>query len=458
MSIQPVFEPKRTKSRCTVCHAECPGIVSQLGNDIVMDRTCTIHGHQQFRIGTSRFYWTSHGQPSNASCGGSTCCSGDGKNVGTLGNNALHPTDIIEQLSSCTALIDIVDSCNLPCPTCYAASPIGTGDNLKYVPFNEVVQRVQGVIDRKGKIELLQLSGGEPTLHPDFFKILLWAFDNPGIDHVLVNTNGVRIATDDKFVQEFKQVLRPKKVRLYLQYDGPQEAGQKTLRGSDLRHIRIRAIERCAEIGLSLHLAMTVNHENFPYLWDALLFGTKYPHILGISFQPMFLSGRSTGKSLEQPITSGDIVIGLIDQSQGHMIDDDFTPLPCGDPNCQIVSGLARIDGQLIPVVRLIDKANINKVLHNKIDFDIEALKTCGCEDQPLAEFLKDQVLLPSYGFFIFIKPFMDARTWDQDRIDRCCTHVIRPDGKLDSFCRYYSGFPDTVPEVRKGLALSVVS
>ena len=48
-----------------------------------------------------------------------------------------------------------------------------------------------------------------------------------------------------------------------------------------------------------------------------------------------------------------------------------------------------------------------------------------------------------SHTFRLFIKPFMDAWTWDQDRIDRCCTHVIRPDGKLDSFCRYYSGFPD---------------
>jgi uncharacterized radical SAM superfamily Fe-S cluster-containing enzyme len=41
------------------------------------------------------------------------------------------------------------------------------------------------------------------------------------------------------------------------------------------------------------------------------------------------------------------------------------------------------------------------------------------------------------------IKPFMDAWNWDDHRIQRCCTHVIRPDGKLDSFCRYYSGFQD---------------
>jgi uncharacterized radical SAM superfamily Fe-S cluster-containing enzyme len=70
-------------------------------------------------------------------------------------------------------------------------------------------------------------------------------------------------------------------------------------------------------------------------------------------------------------------------------------------------------------------------------------LARCGCESEPLGSLLKNLELKPSMTFRIMVKPFMDARTWDQDRIDRCCTHVIRPDGKLDSFCRYYSGFPD---------------
>ena len=32
--------------------------------------------------------------------------------------------------------------------------------------------RIQSVIARKGKIEILQLSGGEPTLHPEFFELV----------------------------------------------------------------------------------------------------------------------------------------------------------------------------------------------------------------------------------------------------------------------------------------------
>jgi len=51
--------------------------------------------------------------------------------------------------------------------------------------------------------------------------------------------------------------------------------------------------------------------------------------------------------------------------------------------------------------------------------------------------------LRSSMAFRIMIKPFMDASSWDEHRIQRCCTHVIRPDGRLDSFCRYYSGFAD---------------
>jgi hypothetical protein len=37
----------------------------------------------------------------------------------------------------------------------------------------------------------------------------------------------------------------------------------------------------------------------------------------------------------------------------------------------------------------------------------------------------------------ISIKPFMDAWTYDQDRIDQCCVHVLDTDGNPVSFCEY---------------------
>src|SRR5688500_19980019 len=43
--------------------------------------------------------------------------------------------------------------------------------------------------------DIVQISGGEPTIHPDFFAVLDAARRRP-IRHLMVNTNGVRIARD----------------------------------------------------------------------------------------------------------------------------------------------------------------------------------------------------------------------------------------------------------------------
>ena len=112
------------------------------------------------------------------------------------------------------------------------------------MPLEGLQRRIQGVIDRKGGIEILQLSGGEPTLHPRFFELVDWIQSNSGIDYLLLNTNGVRIAHDDDFLAGLERVVRRGKFQLYLQFDGVQLEGQHSLRGADLRATRRRAIER----------------------------------------------------------------------------------------------------------------------------------------------------------------------------------------------------------------------
>lgn len=132
-------------------------------------------------------------------------------------------SDPLEKLSTCLALIEIVDSCNLACPTCFADSPVSR--QVDCVSIDDFKQRVDGVIERKGEIEILQLSGGEPTIHPQFFELLEWAQTHPSIGYVLINTNGVRFARDPQFAATFEARYRRGKVQLYLQYDGPQEGG-----------------------------------------------------------------------------------------------------------------------------------------------------------------------------------------------------------------------------------------
>lgn len=444
---------KRTTSRCPVCHAPCPAEVWRTGSipaRVLLKRLCPAHGEASVCLASdARFYWLAKGRPENACCAGGaaspgTCCAADGSNVGTLGRNA-HPGDavgVMEKLSTCLALIEIVHSCNLACPTCYADSPPGAAAREDAVPLADLQRRIQGVIDRKGGIEILQLSGGEPTLHPQFFELLRWLHAQPGIDYVLLNTNGVRVAHDDAFARELAATFRLGRFQLYLQFDGPQAAGQEFLRGADLRATRERCLERCREMKLPVTLAMTVTPENLPFLWEAIEFGLRWPNVRGISFQPLFGSGRVPASKAAR-LNTADIILAAVAQSAGQLRFEDFTPLPCGDPNCATIGYLLKLDGQVRSVSDFIDFANVQDFLGTKVRYRLEDLMKCGCESEPLGDLLKQFELDETHTFRLFIKPFMDAWTWDEDRIDRCCTHVIRPDGKLDSFCRYYSGFAD---------------
>ncbi len=462
---------KRTTSRCPLCRTACPAEVWKVNGTpakVFLKRTCPEHGEASVCIASdARFYWIAKGSPENSCCGGNTaCCSATGQSVGTLGRNARSHGDApFETLATCLALIEIVRSCNLPCPTCYASAPLGHGDNVDAVPLDELKKRIQGVIDRKGGIEILQLSGGEPTLHPQFFELVEWAKAHEHIDYLLLNTNGVRLANDVGFTRRLGEVFAKGGLQIYLQFDGVQEEGQKFLRGADLRALRERAIAHCAAANLPMTLAMTVTPDNLPRLWDAIAFGLAYENIHGITFQPMFGSGRvpeqlrvsrfgfrvvangaasqleTRNPKVETRLNTADILLAAVAQSTGQLRFDDFTPLPCGDPNCATIGYLIRHDGRTHSISDFVDFTKLQGFLQDKVHYTLEDLARCGCENQPLGDLLKRMEVKSSMAFRIMVKPFMDAWTWDQDRIDRCCTHVIRPDGKLDSFCRYYAGF-----------------
>ena len=449
---------KRTTSRCPTCHRPCPAEVVKVAGfpaKVFLRRVCPEHGEAVACVASdARFYWLAQGKPENARCdcppsaATAACCPAEGARFGTLGRNA-QPGDalgVMEKLATCLCQIEVVHSCNLACPTCYADSPAGAGAHVNAVPLDDLQRRIQGVVDRKGGIEILQLSGGEPTLHPQFFELLAWLQAHPQIDYVLLNTNGVRITHDDAFAHQLAGAFRYGKFQLYLQFDGVQEAGQQFLRGADLRETRQRCLERCRDIKLPVTLAMTVTPENLPFVWETIDFGLRWPNVRGVCFQPMFLSGRVPGtaaQSLPQRLNPADILLAAVGQSGGQLRFEDFTPLPCGDPNCATIGYLLKVNGAVRSVSEFLDFTQTQDFLSTKVRYRLEDLMKCGCESTLLGDLLKQFELDETHTFRLFIKPFMDALTWDEDRIDRCCTHVIRPDGKLDSFCRYYSGFAD---------------
>ena len=132
-------------------------------------------------------------------------------------------------------------------------------------------------------------------------------------------------------------------------------------------------------------------------------------------------------------LNTADLILAAVEQAAGRLRFEDFTPLPCGDPNCATIGYLLKIGGTTRSVSDFIDFGKVQGFLRDKVRYRLEDLMKCGCDSEPLGELLKQFELDESHTFRLLINPFMDAATWDEDRIDRCCTHVIRPDGKLDS-------------------------
>lgn len=85
--------------------------------------------------------------------------------------------------------------------------------------FSLTTEEVEALLDdfvrTEGNPEVVQFSGGEPTIHPQIFDFVKAAFVR-GIPFVMINTNGKRIAHDDCFLEQLVEV-RPS---LFFQFDG----------------------------------------------------------------------------------------------------------------------------------------------------------------------------------------------------------------------------------------------
>ncbi len=376
----------------------------------------------------SDFFWTKEE--------GSECCT-NGQCSSSMGTNAVNA----QQLHTCTMLVELVEGCNMSCPTCYADSPQTTVEHSKPLDFELFKKNVLKRLDEQGRIDIIQLSGGEPTLHPQFFEIVDWCAKEERIADVLLNTNGIKI-NDSEFLKQLVAVAPIGRFSVYLQFDGMDEDGQIELRAGDFRKVRERAIEALTTNNIPVCLTMVVTQKNLKSVWKTVARSIENPLIKWVTFQPEFITGRNDlHKLIEDPISVADIIHSLADPSGGVMTLKSFMPLPCSHPNCGTIGFLVKVNNEWHSVSEIVDLNQYTDFIKDKMNIDIDQIVpgSCGCDDFPLDELLKQFGINKEDVKMIFIKPFMDNRSWDEDRIKSCCTHVLLPDGTLDSFCRHYA-------------------
>jgi uncharacterized radical SAM superfamily Fe-S cluster-containing enzyme len=249
---------------------------------------------------------------------------------------------------SCLSLLEICDACNLTCPICYAGS--GT-HRSEFKPLEQVERMLDAIVANELKPDIVQVSGGEPTIHPQFFEILDAAKRRP-IQHLMVNTNGIRIAQDEAFAERLATYMP--RFELYLQWDSLKREPLMQLRGADLRGIREKALDRLNKLGISTTLVVTVARGvNDDELGGLVDFALQQPCVRGITFQPIQQAGRTLGYDRAQHrLTLTEVRRRILEQTS-NLRAEDLIPVPC-HPDSLAMAYALKIGGTVVPLTGLI--------------------------------------------------------------------------------------------------------
>jgi len=250
---------------------------------------------------------------------------------------------------SCLSLIEICDYCNLRCPVCYAESG---PERQSFRSLEQIERMLDAVVRNEGRPDVVQISGGEPSMHPDFFRILDLAKQRP-IRHLMVNTNGIRIAQDEEFVRRLASYMPD--FELYLQFDSFEREPLMQLRGADLRSIRQRAIDRLNAHGISTTLVVTVKKGlNDTEIGKVIDFALQQPCVRGVTFQPIQDAGRNQDYDPARDRLTLTAVRRKILEQTSVFRPEDMIPVPC-HPDSLAMAYALKVNEKVVPLTGLID-------------------------------------------------------------------------------------------------------
>ncbi len=325
--------PRTVETLCPQCAAVIVGRHFVADGEVWTEKTCPEHGHVRDRISPdpllySKASWWSYeehpGQQHPQVTGGERCPSDCG-----LCNQHLS--------SACLAQIDLTNRCNMRCPICFANS--GAAGYVAEPDCDEIVRQLRVLRElRPTPCTAIQFTGGEPTIHPDFLRIVSTARDM-GFSHIQIATNGLRIADADFARSAADAGLHT----LYLQFDGVgEECYRETRNYPGIWEKKLAAIENCRATGMKVCLVPTIlRGVNDDQVGEIFHFArTNADVVSAISYQPVSFTGRiDRDERLARRYTLGDLAHDIADASGASCLRDMF-PLSIVVPLAQILEAL----------------------------------------------------------------------------------------------------------------------
>jgi uncharacterized radical SAM superfamily Fe-S cluster-containing enzyme len=363
---------------------------------------------------------------------------------------------------SCLSLVEICDYCNLRCPVCYAASG---PERQQFRDLKQIETMLDAVVRNEGHPDVVQLSGGEPTVHPDFFEIVEMAKARP-IRHLMVNTNGVRIAQEEEFARRLADYKEDFEV--YLQFDSFERDPLMQLRGADLRRIREDALEKLNRYNISTNLVVTLKKRlNDHEIGKIIEYALQQPCVRGVTFQPIQDAGRLEHfDPAADRLTLTEVRRKILEQTSVFR-PEDVIPVPC-HPDSLAMAYALKLNGKVTPLTSMIPPEVLINGAANTILYEQEPavrdnlfkLFATNHSPQSSAGTLREllcclpKVFVPetiSYEniFRVIIMQFIDAHSFDVRSVKKTCVHIVHPDGRLIPFDTYNLFYRDELEQTR---------
>lgn len=446
-----------TNSVCSHCLVKVEAKIIFRDDKVYLVKHCPTHGHQEVLIADDIEYYKQSLEfikPGDMPLKFNTPIKyGCPYDCGLCADHEQH---------SCLTLIEVTDKCNLNCPICYADSGteeiIANGDRKRRDrSLAEIEKMLDAVVANEGEPQIVQISGGEPTIHPEFFQILDIAKSKP-IKHLMINTNGVRIAKDRNFCDRLSN-YKPG-IEIYLQFDSFETEALKELRGADLRDIRERAIANLNDYNISTTFVVTLKKGlNDSEIGKIIEYALQQKCVRGVTFQPIQAAGRLEDfDSQRDRYTLTEVRRSILKQTS-YFKPEDIIPVPC-HPDSLAMAYALKVKGKVIPLTGLLNPDDLVKIMPNSVLYEqneelkkqIFELFSTSHSPQSSATSLKQLLcclpMIPvpaeiSYEnvFRVMIVQFLDPYNFDVRSVKRSCIHIVHPDGRIipfDTFNMFY--------------------
>lgn len=333
--IHPVIRrlPRTVETLCPQCGAIILGRYFVQNGAVYLEKTCPEHGYwgdcvnSDVLLYSKAAWWTYQehpGQKFPQVTGAANCPSDCG-----LCNQHLS--------GSVLAQIDLTNRCNMQCPICFANA--GVAGFVCEPDYQQIVRQMQVLRDlRPLPCTAIQFSGGEPTIHPDFLRILSKGREM-GFSHIQVATNGLKLADLD-----FARRARDAGLHtIYLQFDGiGDEPHRQTRNYPGIWAKKLATIDNCRQLDIKICLVPTIlKGVNDEQVAEIFRFAVENIDVIsGISYQPVSFSGRIDPEQVAKyRYTLGDLANDIAAVSGANPLSDMY-PLSIVVPLSQILEAM----------------------------------------------------------------------------------------------------------------------